>query len=458
MTSREALVGLSAVAIIAGSSAAPSVLFVARWGGTTKDIARALFVDSKQHVFVTGSTYSADFPATTRREHPNGHWCTFATSLTANSGAVVYSTVACGKGETWATAAAPGSDGELWVSGSSDGAGLPVTIDAVQRQFGGYGSPSGAGDVFVFRWSADGQSLRYGTYLGGTGDESADTLLSDQQGGVWIGGTTTSRDFPVTSNALQHTSGGGADGFLTHMDSRGRLLFSTYIGGSGNDQITALARLDSDRIILVGNTSSVEKGLGGPGHGNDDGFVAVFDSRESAMTWFRRLGGGGDDHLKSVAVLRGGGIAAAGDSHSANCPNAHPGRDGWTIVLSSSGTPLADHCFGGRKIGEVRGLVAATDGSVWMTGLTSNVYEQAFVVRFQPVRGIAEYATVLGTEISRGNAIAIGSEGVVYATGEATEPWGPPRVPIGGFFEPTRGAFREGQKPGSTDAFVVALR
>ncbi|PYR20803.1 MAG: hypothetical protein DMF94_10400 [Acidobacteria bacterium] len=276
------------------------------------------------------------------------------------------------------------------MSGSSDGAGLPVTIDAVQRQFGGYGSPSGAGDAFVFRWSADGQSLRYGTYLGGTGDESADTLLSDQQGGVWIGGTTTSRDFPVTSNALQHASGGGVDGFLTHMDSRGGLLFSTYIGGSGNDQITALARLDSDRIILVGNTSSVEKGLGGPGHGNDDGFVAVFDSRESAMTWFRRLGGGGDDHLKSVAVLRGGGIAAAGDSHSANCPNAHPGRDGWTIVLSSSGTLLADHCFGGGKIGEVRGLVAATDGSVWMTGVTSNVYEQAFVVRFQPFRTHAE--------------------------------------------------------------------
>ncbi len=93
-----------------------------------------------------------------------------------------------------------------------------------------------------------------------------------------------------------------------------------------------------------------------------------------------------------------------------------------------------------------------------MTGVTSTLYEQAFVVRFQPVRGIAEYATVLGTEISRGNAIAIGTEGVVYATGEATEPWGPPRVPIGGFFEPTRGAFREGQKPGSTDAFVVALR
>ena len=162
--------------------------------------------------------------------------------------------------------------------------------------------------------------------------------------------------------------------------------------------------------------------------------------------------------MKSVAILSGGAIAAAGDSHSANCRHARPRRDGWTIVLSSSGMLLADHCFGGRKIGEVRGLVAATDGSVWMTGVTSTSYEQAFVVRFQPVRGIAEYATVPGTEISRGNAIAIGSEGVVYATGEATEPWGPPRLPTGGFFEPTKGAFREGQKLGSTDAFVVALR
>lgn len=92
------------------------------------------------------------------------------------------------------------------------------------------------------------------------------------------------------------------------------------------------------------------------------------------------------------------------------------------------------------------------------TGVTSTSYEQAFVVRFQPVTGITEYATLIGTEISRGNAIAIGPQGIVYSTGEATEPWGPPKAPIGGFFEPTEGAFRQGQKLGSTDAFVVALR
>jgi hypothetical protein len=176
------------------------------------------------------------------------------------------------------------------------------------------------------------------------------------------------------------------------------------------------------------------------------------------MTWFRRVDEIGDDLLRSVAVLRGGAIATGGDSDSANCRHVRLRRDGWAMVLSSSGVTLADHCFSGPKIGEVRGLAAALDGSVWMTGVTAIAHEQAFVVRFPPFKGIAESAALFGTEISRGNAIAIGSEGVVYSTGEATEPWGSPRTPIGGLLEPTKGAFREGQKLGSTDAFVVALR
>jgi hypothetical protein len=185
------------------------------------------------------------------------------------------------------------------------------------------------------------------------------------------------------------------------MDSRGRLLFSTYIGGSGNDQITAIDRLDSDRIVLVGSTSSVEKEFGGPGHGHDDGFVAVFDSRTNNLTWFRRLGGSGDDHLKAVAVVRGGAIAAGGDSASTKCRHTRLKRDEWVIVLSPTGMPLADHCFSGPRIGEVRGLAATLDGSVWMTGVTATAYAHAFAVRFQPLKGIAEYVTLIGAEISR---------------------------------------------------------
>src|SRR2546427_6842880 len=75
---------------IAAQSNMPSVAFVARWGGATKDIASAIAIDA-QGVYVAGSTYSADFPVTTGVK-TTGNWCVFATKLRAESGAVAYST------------------------------------------------------------------------------------------------------------------------------------------------------------------------------------------------------------------------------------------------------------------------------------------------------------------------------------------------------------------------------
>jgi hypothetical protein len=220
--------------------------------------------------------------------------------------------VLCGEGQTWGWAAALASAGELWVAGSSDGTGLPVTADAIQRRFGGYEVPSGSGDAFVARWSADGRTVRYATYLGGRGDDSAHALLADQDGGVWLGGITTSSNFPVSVDAVQSKRAGGEDAFLAHLDARGRLLFSTYIGGTGNDEITALARLDRDRIVLAGNTSSPELAFGGHGHGRTDAFVGTVDVSTRKIAWWRRLGGSGDDHVRSVAVLHDRTIVAAG--------------------------------------------------------------------------------------------------------------------------------------------------
>jgi len=105
----------------------------------------------------------------------------------------------------------------------------------------------------------DGQNLRYATYLGGTGDESADALLSDNQGG---GLGRWDDDIARLSRHLERASaqfGRWRGRLLAHLDHRGRLLFSTYLGGSGNDAITAIDRLDGDRIVLVGNTSSVRR-------------------------------------------------------------------------------------------------------------------------------------------------------------------------------------------------------
>src|SRR6266850_6795974 len=153
--------------VFAPQATVPSVAFVARWGGASKDLASAIALD-RQHVYVAGSTFSSDFP-TTAGAQANGNWCAFATKLSSDSGAVEYSTGLCTNDMTYAFAAALAPDGELWVAGSTDGGGLPVTSNAAQRTYAGSSSPTGSGDAMLIRWSADGRLLRYATYFGGSG-------------------------------------------------------------------------------------------------------------------------------------------------------------------------------------------------------------------------------------------------------------------------------------------------
>jgi len=76
-----------------GAVRAPAVAFVARWGGVTKDIASAVVAPhSGSGVFVVGSTFSQDFPVTAGRRVPGQQWCAFATKLSADTGALAYST------------------------------------------------------------------------------------------------------------------------------------------------------------------------------------------------------------------------------------------------------------------------------------------------------------------------------------------------------------------------------
>jgi hypothetical protein len=311
--------------------------------------------------------------------------------------------------------------------------------------------------------------LRYATYLGGSGDDSARALLDDQHNGIWIGGRTTSKDFPVTATALEHTMSGDQAGFLAHIDFRGRLAFATYFGGSRDDEVTALARLDRDRIVVVGNTGSLSQASGGPPRGGVDGSIAVFDTRRSQILWQRRVGGPGDDYLRGVATLRNGTIVAAGDSDSATCQGQAGGRDGWIVALSAEGDSKADYCFGGAGLDEIHGVAAAVDGSVWVTGLTASrefpltvnptgtqpgPADQSFVAQFDPSRLTVRYAARLtpknvpGIHISRGHAIAVAPDGDIFVTGETS----------GGGFAPSEGAFRQGQFGDSTDVFVVGFR
>jgi hypothetical protein len=436
--------------------AALAVAFIARWGGDAKDIPTAIVLDDRDSLFVAGNVYSRDFPVTTGVTM-NGNWCAFATKLNARSGAAIYSTALCTRDMTFAFAAAPGLDGELWVAGSTDGPNLPVTPDAAQPRFGGSSDVTGAGDAMLLRWSADGRALRYATYFGGAGDERANALVADGAGGVWMAGRSISSD--------------KSRGFLAHYSGGGRLLSSR----GEEDQIVAMTAIDRHRLAIATTAGDT---------GGSEGFHFLDTDTNAGTGIVGGIVGGMKDvaagprrstlRFRAIAALADGTVVIGGESEI--CHGAAHRTDGLLFVLPA-GAPRqmpggrdAAHCLGGSGVDEIHGVAAAPDGTVWVTGLTDSRdfpvtttgpgtrpdYDtQAFLAQMDPKTGAVRFATLLGEnadprrDIARGYAVAVSKDGRVFATGEATG---------GSLFRPTAGAFRAGQPLASTDIYVVSLR
>ena len=141
--------------------------------------------------------------------------------------------------------------GSLYVAGTTFSQDFPVTSGAVQ--------PANAGsyDAFVAKLSPGSESLVYATYLGGGGSDAATTLAVGGAGDVWVGGYTTSTNFPL-SGAWQTIPGGSFDGFISHLSGDAEvLLTSSYLGGSADDRVFGIA-LDATtgRVFADGATLS----------------------------------------------------------------------------------------------------------------------------------------------------------------------------------------------------------
>src|SRR5207244_8251269 len=119
-------------------------------------------------------------------------------------------------------------------------------------------------DLYVVKFAADGSRLGYSTYLGGSGTEGevviGGSIAVGADGRALVTGTTRSSDFPVTTGAFQPTFGGGEyDAFVTALNSAGSgLRYSTYLGGSGEDEGIRVATDDTGRAYAVGYTASAD--------------------------------------------------------------------------------------------------------------------------------------------------------------------------------------------------------
>jgi hypothetical protein len=162
---------------------------------------------------------------------------------------LIYSTYLGGSGYDYGFGIAVDSAGNAYVAGSTNSANFPTTPGAFQTTCCG---------AFVTKINPTGSALVYSTYLGGSGEDSGHSIVIDSAGNAYVTGTT-GPGFPVTSGAFQTAYGGNSDAFVTKLNSTGSaLVYSTYLGGTGQDFSHGIAIDSVGNAYVTGWTSSTD--------------------------------------------------------------------------------------------------------------------------------------------------------------------------------------------------------
>jgi len=231
------------------------LLWSTRLGGAADEGIMGVRVDGGGNVYVAGHTTSADFPVTAGAPQGKlgGKSDCWLAKLSADGAMLIYSTFLGGAADEFAEHRLNLlADGSVLLTGVSGSADFPTTAGAAQRQL------KGKTDGFLTKLSPDGKRWEFSTLLGGSGGEFFLMPTLDSQENILVVGQTDSRDFPVTADALQTRYGGGtSDGVMAILSSDGsKLLYASYLGGSGEDMIRSLAVGSDGAVYLVGNTAS----------------------------------------------------------------------------------------------------------------------------------------------------------------------------------------------------------
>jgi hypothetical protein len=357
------------------------------------------------------------------------------------TGALVFLTYFGGTGNDRAAAIAVDPSGTIYVAGSTDSSDFPVR-NAFQTGRRGAGT-----DSFVARFSASGSALIYSTYLGGSAPDSATGIAVDSQGSAYVAGQSSSSDFPLR-NPLQLRFGGLTDAFVVKVDSAGAMVYSTYLGGSGNDSASSIAVNAVGEAYLAGSTESVDFPVTAGGYqralrGGQDAFSARLNATASALIFSTYYGGGGGsigapEFALGIALDPDGGVWLTGVTSSADLPLSGPlqpalaggGMDGFAAKFNSIGSSLQYATYLGGSGADIATAIAVdTSGSVYVAGYatsvdlplasaiqaTSSGSYDAFLFQFR-VGGALSFGTYLGgTNSDAASAITLAGGDVVVA-------------------------------------------
>jgi hypothetical protein len=238
-------------------------------GGAAQDQGSGIAVDSSGNAYVTGFTLSSNFPTASPLQASNKattYGTAFVAKLNPSGSALVYSTYLGGSVMETGEGIAADSGGNAYVAGATWSSDFPTFLPLQP----GNAAQHGGSNAFVAKLNAAGSALVYSTYLGGSGHatnatpssggDTAYGIAVDPSGVVFVAGLTGSPDFPAV-NALQpsNNSPDQSTAFVACLDAAGTALgYSTYLGGTGNDQANSVAVGASDNTYLAGETTSTD--------------------------------------------------------------------------------------------------------------------------------------------------------------------------------------------------------
>ena len=439
-------------------------------GGSGADDGYAIALDSSGNAYVAGETSSTNFPTMSPLQGTNGggNDDAFVAKINAAGTALDYSTYLGGSGFDAAQGIAVDGFGNAYVTGRTQSTDFP-TKNPLQA------ANAGGNDAFVANLNAAGNALVYSTYLGGTGDDYGAGITVDGSGNAYVTGYTNSTNFP-TSNPLQPANAGGYDGFVTKLNAGGSgLVFSTYLGGAGDDSGLGIAADVAGNVFVTGETGSIDFPTKIPlqaayGGGGDDAFVAKINAAGTALVYSTYLGGTGFDAGLSIAVDGSDDAYVTGDTGSSDFPTKNPLQaangfgpfDAFVAKVNAAGSALVYSTYlGGSGNDGGRSIAVDGSGNAYVTGFTESTNfpttndafqtalgggENAFVAKLNTGGSALVYSTYLGgSAYDEGAGIAFDVSGDAYVTG-----W----TPSNNF--PTKNPL-QASNGGGIDAFIAKL-
>ena len=300
-------------------------------GGSSTDKGICIVLDGVGNAFISGETFSSDFPATSNAYDKtfNGNDDVFITKLNSSGSALTYSTYMGGKSYDVVHGLAVDLNGYACVTGETTSSDYPLYLSYDNSTDGLYN------DVFISKLNYGGSSLMFSTYFGGSGHDYGTSVAFDANRNVYVTGYTASSNFPTTSGAYDQTyNGNNSDVFVLKFDAfGGTLVYSTLIGGSSTDVSTSIAVDATGNTYVTGNTASTNYPTTGDAYdqsyngGDWDAFVTKLNASGSALSYSTFIGGSSVDCGKSIALDNSGTATITGYTTSSNYPTTGSAYD-----------------------------------------------------------------------------------------------------------------------------------